>query len=166
METNTFNATPEASTPTEASVQFINQEVLAPPTTSPMAASSKLMIDQATGMMAQDLQSFLKGFEQISLVAISRLANNILTYGTYFHQGATSADKTSENLSKTVSPGNPADPAKGYEALHGLFSMVNEYAKNKAVLTSPSSFSGEMPQTENSESASISGDDDEKKKNS
>ncbi|WP_449397432.1 hypothetical protein [Chryseobacterium wanjuense] len=47
-----------------------------------MGGVAKVMIEQSAGMMVQDLQSFLKGFEQVGLIALSRLANNLLTYGS------------------------------------------------------------------------------------
>ncbi len=72
-----------ATTPAEKAVEFVNAEVLSPPTASPMGGVAKIMIEQSTGMMVQDLQSFLKSFEQVGLVALSRLANNLLTYGTW-----------------------------------------------------------------------------------
>ena len=48
-----------ATTPAEKAVVFVNSEVLAPPKASPMTGVTKVMIEQSTGMMVQDLQSFL-----------------------------------------------------------------------------------------------------------
>lgn len=117
-----------AITPAEKAVVFVNTEVLSPPKASPMSGVAKVMIEQSTGMMVQDLQSFLKGFEQVGLIAISRLANNLLTYGTPSEQKPhpTSAFLNQEE----VQPG-----AQGNEMMKELFKIVSDYAEAKAKIS-------------------------------
>ncbi|MFY1046122.1 hypothetical protein [Chryseobacterium sp. GP-SGM7] len=116
----------EAQTATEKSVQFINAEVLAPPEASPMGGITKVMIEQSTGMMVQDLQSFLKGFEQLGLIAISRLANNLLTYGTWSENKPPPGISTSSEIH---------DNGQGNEMIRDLFKMVSEYAEAKTKIS-------------------------------
>lgn len=124
----TQNTDAQTNTPFEESVVFVNSEVLTPPTATPMTGASKIMTDQATGMMMQDLQSFLKGFEQLSLIAVSRLANNMLTYGKYYHDpDATHKDKSSEN--------DFQDVGKGNEVMKDLFKIISDYAEVKTKIT-------------------------------
>lgn len=128
MDTNASTAA-QATTPTENAVVFINSEVLAPPEASPMSGVSKMMIDQATGMMVQDLQSFLKGFEQVGLIALSRLANNILTYGTYFHDPSAGAKTQAEDPSVL-------NTSAGNDAIRDLFNIIGDYAAMKTKISS------------------------------
>ncbi|MCS3528667.1 hypothetical protein [Chryseobacterium sp. JUb7] len=118
-----------ATTPAEKAVVFVNTEVLSPPKGDPMSGIAKVMIEQSTGMMVQDLQSFLKGFEQVGLVALSRLANNFLTYGTYSeekpHPGSKPSDKDAQNLAA----GN------GNDMMKDLFKIVSDYAEAKTKLS-------------------------------
>ncbi|REC44191.1 hypothetical protein [Chryseobacterium pennipullorum] len=123
------NTDVQASTPAEESVVFVNSEVLAPPTATPMTGASKIMTDQATGMMMQDLQSFLKGFEQLGLIAVSRLANNMLTYGKYHHDpNATGKDQSSDD--------DVQDVGKGNEVIKDLFKIISDYAEVKTKISS------------------------------
>ncbi len=117
----------DATTATEKTVQFINAEVLSPPPAAPMGGIAKVMIEQSTGMMVQDLQSFLKGFEQLGLIAISRLANNLLTYGSWSENEPTPKDSVSSET-----PYN----AQGNEMIRDLFKMVSEYAEAKTRISS------------------------------
>lgn len=118
----------EATTPAEKAVVFVNSEVLAPPKASPMTGVTKVMIEQSTGMMVQDLQSFLKGFEQVGLIALSRLANNLLTYGTTF--GPAPGSKEASTPPTEMLQGQ--DAGKGNEMMKDLFKMVSDYAEVKA----------------------------------
>ncbi|MGH1518140.1 hypothetical protein [Chryseobacterium sp. JK1] len=118
----------EATTPAEKAVVFVNSEVLAPPQGSPMTGVTKVMIEQSTGMMVQDLQSFLKGFEQVGLIALSRLANNLLTYGTTF--GPAPGSKEASTHPTELFQGQ--DAGKGNEMMKDLFKMVSDYAEVKA----------------------------------
>lgn len=115
----------------EDSVKFINKEVLTPEA-QPMSGLAKPMIEQSVGMMAQDLQSFLKGFEQVGLIALSKLASNILTYGTYYHNPnpslSTDASLEENHAVKKDSPYSP----QGEQAIKELFNIVGEYGKQKA----------------------------------
>lgn len=120
-----------ATTPAEKAVVFVNSEVLAPPKASPMTGVTKVMIEQSTGMMVQDLQSFLKGFEQVGLIALSRLANNLLTYGTTFGPAPGSKDSSVHNAEFLQSQ----DAGKGNEMMKDLFKMVSEYAEVKAKIS-------------------------------
>lgn len=125
MDTNT--STGQATNPAENAVVFVNNEVLTPPAASPMIGAAKIIIDQSTGMMVQDLQSFLKGFEQLGLIALSRLANNLLTYGT------PSMPPTGGGGNQTVENNNAEvrDMGNGNEMMRDLFKMVSEYAEAK-----------------------------------
>ncbi|WP_292009114.1 hypothetical protein [Chryseobacterium sp.] len=119
------------TTPAEKSAAFVNEAVLSPPATSPMTGASAIMKDQATGMMVQDLQSFLKGFEQLGLIAISRLANNILTYGTYHHKPSLFGEESGSEdtvLDKAATDGN--------EVIRDLFKIVSDYAEVKSKISS------------------------------
>lgn len=132
MDTNTsteIQTTNPSATPSEEAVIFVNNEVLAVPTTTPMTGASKIMIDQATGMMVQDLQSFLKGFEQLGLIAVSRLANNILTYGSYHH------DPSTHDKPKASEAGFE-DIGKGNDAIRDLFKIISDYAEVKTKISS------------------------------
>lgn len=60
-----------AETPAEKSVQFINSEVLAPPTQDSIDFV-KPYVDQTLAMALEDARSFLQGVEQILLVAIAK----------------------------------------------------------------------------------------------
>ncbi|WP_343659178.1 hypothetical protein [Chryseobacterium sp.] len=121
----------DAGTPAEKAVVFVNSEVLAPPKASPMTGVTKVMIEQSTGMMVQDLQSFLKGFEQVGLIALSRLANNLLTYGTTFGP-APGSKETSNQISEHL---QGQDAGKGNEMMKDLFKMVSDYAEVKAKIS-------------------------------
>ncbi|CAA7195228.1 hypothetical protein [Chryseobacterium potabilaquae] len=159
MDTNTSTEV-QATTPTEEAVVFVNSEVLAPPKASPMTGAAKIMTDQAAGMMVQDLQSFLKGFEQIGLIAVSRLANNILTYGTYFHDpSATGGVSASKGDSAQV-----MDVAKGNEVMRDLFKIIGDYAEVKTKITSPSTVTETQEKKSDVDSAGASNDDDPEKK--
>lgn len=126
----------DATTPQEKAVVFVNTEVLSPPKTDPMLGSAKIMIDQSTGMMVQDLQSFLKGFEQVGLVALSKLANNYLTYGNYFPPAPPppggSGTPTEKSEKGTVN--DPTDP-NGNAMMRDLFKIVSDYAEAKTKLS-------------------------------
>ncbi|MDR6514461.1 hypothetical protein [Chryseobacterium camelliae] len=125
-ETTAPQETANAVTPAEQTVQFINAEVLAPPTASPMSGMAKVMIDQSAGMMVQDLQSFLKGFEQLGLIALSRLANNLLTYGTWSEK---------EPTPTVLATDADVQPVQGNEMIRDLFKIVGEYAEAKAKIS-------------------------------
>jgi len=118
-----------ATTAAEKAVVFVNTEVLSPPKADPMSGIAKVMIEQSTGMMVQDLQSFLKSFEQVGIVALSRLANNFLTYGTYSeekpHPGSGTNDKEVQNLSA----------ANGNDMMKDLFKIVSDYAEAKTKIS-------------------------------
>lgn len=120
---NSEGATP--ANPTEEAVVFINKEVLSPPTAQPMTGAAKVMIDQSTGMMVQDLQSFLKGFEQVGLIALSRLANNLLTYGTPSENKPPPKKKLMEGEAEET------QSQTGNEMMKDLFKMVSDYAEVK-----------------------------------
>ncbi|MEM6717692.1 MAG: hypothetical protein AAF611_00110 [Bacteroidota bacterium] len=130
----------------QEAVTFINNAVLKPEAEI-MTGTAKPMIDQATGMMVQDLQSFLKSFEQIGLIALTKLTNNILTYGTYFHN-----DKKAGGGNPPEDPNNPnakdshkefhlddlnifkkhEDAPDPSETFKSLFTLVSDYGKQKA----------------------------------
>ncbi|RNA61989.1 hypothetical protein D1631_08595 [Chryseobacterium nematophagum] len=159
MDTNTSTEV-QATTPTEEAVVFVNSEVLAPPKASPMTGAAKIMTDQAAGMMVQDLQSFLKGFEQIGLIAVSRLANNILTYGTYFHDpSATGGVSAAKGDNAQV-----MDVAKGNEVMRDLFKIIGDYAEVKTKITSPSTVTETQEKKSDVDSAGASNDEDPEKK--
>jgi len=117
----------EGTKSAQEAVIFINKEVLSPPAASPMTGAGKVMIDQSTGMMVQDLQSFLKGFEQVGLIALSRLANNLLTYGT----PSENKPPPKNNLSETDDTGN----GTGNEMMRDLFKIVSDYAEVKTKIS-------------------------------
>ncbi|WP_223605710.1 hypothetical protein [Chryseobacterium sp. OSA05B] len=122
----------EGAKPTNAAeeaVVFINKEVLSPPTASPMTGAGKVMIDQSTGMMVQDLQSFLKGFEQVGLIALSRLANNFLTYGT------PSENKPPPKKKLTEGAAEETETETGNEMMRDLFKIVSDYAEVKTKIS-------------------------------
>ncbi|MDH6250314.1 hypothetical protein M2347_000041 [Chryseobacterium sp. H1D6B] len=119
----------QGTNPAEDAVVFVNSEVLAPPAASPMTGAAKIMIDQSAGMMVQDLQSFLKGFEQLGLIAVSRLANNFLTYGTYFGPATDSTAAPEKNNVQFQ------DAGKGNEVMRDLFKMVSDYAEVKSKIS-------------------------------
>jgi hypothetical protein len=121
-------ATP--TTPTEKAVAFVNAEVLSPPPASPMGGVAKVMIEQSTGMMVQDLQSFLKGFEQVGLIALSRLANNLLTYGTPSEGKSPPTGKAGDKDAQSMTASN------GNEMMKDLFKMVSDYAEAKTKISS------------------------------
>ncbi len=137
------NITPGMSE-TQNAVSFINTEVLSQDV-NPKVGSSATMIDQSVGMMVQDLQVFLKGFEQIGLVALTKLVNNILTYGTYYNpandkSGAKNDTRylsLDEDNSKTTTPEKTINPndADGKEIIHSLFKMVTEYGEAKSKIS-------------------------------
>ena len=118
-----------ATTPAEKAVVFVNSEVLAPPKASPMGGVAKVMIEQSTGMMVQDLQSFLKGFEQVGLIALSRLANNLLTYGTPSEEKPHPTGKASEKDAQSMTASN------GNEMMRDLFKIVSDYAEAKTKIS-------------------------------
>ncbi|MCJ7932667.1 MAG: hypothetical protein MUW56_03265 [Chryseobacterium sp.] len=138
-----------ATTPAEKAVVFVNTEVLAPPKASPMSGVAKVMIEQSTGMMVQDLQSFLKGFEQVGLIALSRLANNLLTYGSPVGPPPGSKDTSSH----TADHLQAQDAGKGNEMMKDVFKMVSDYAEVKAKISNTiynantHPVSNEMPQS-------------------
>ncbi|WP_298513117.1 hypothetical protein [uncultured Kordia sp.] len=124
---------------TQNAIEFINKSVLTP-NVKPMKGTASPMIDQATGMMVQDLQSFLKGFEQVGLVALARLANNILTYGNYYgpkpdSDGNPEGGEDKKSNAKTTLSFDNAEQI-GSDAMKGLFSVVGEYGKMKAEISS------------------------------
>lgn len=119
------DATP--TNPVEEAVVFVNTEVLSPPTTAPMTGAAKIMIDQSTGMMVQDLQSFLKGFEQVGLIALSRLANNLLTYGS---------PSAPHKKSKSGEEMEVQSSNQGNEMIKDLFKIVSDYAEAKTKISS------------------------------
>lgn len=128
-----------ATTPAEKAVEFVNAEVLSPPTASPMGGVAKVMIEQSAGMMVQDLQSFLKGFEQVGLIALSRLANNLLTYGSPSGPkskknkdgsgGSNGGDKSIEE-DQELGAGNGNN-----EMMRELFKIVSDYAEAKTKIS-------------------------------
>jgi hypothetical protein len=134
-------------TQVEKAVVFVNTEVLSPPKASPMTGVAKVMIDQSTGMMVQDLQSFLKGFEQVGIIALSRLANNLLTYGTPSEMKPHPTNAAFSRETESPNPGN------GNEMMRDLFKMVSDYAEVKTKIsnaiyasnTSPSSMQHPAP---------------------
>lgn len=97
---------------------------------------AKLMADQATGMMIQDLQLFMKGFEQVSLIALAKLANNILTYGSYY--GPQQGEEPLNTLNKSDQTDHDAIHSNLSEsdALNGLFQIVCEYGEAKSKIWS------------------------------
>lgn len=115
----------------ENAITFINKEVLEPEA-KPMSGMANPMIDQAAGMMAQDLQSFLKGFEQIGLVALAKLANNILTYGNYFPPVPPKGDGSGGSTSSSQPQHSPES---GQKAIGDLFNVVSTYGEHIAHLT-------------------------------
>ncbi|WP_312993751.1 hypothetical protein [Chryseobacterium flavum] len=118
------------STPAEEAVVFVNTEVLSPPKASPMGGVAKVMIEQSAGMMVQDLQSFLKGFEQVGLIALSRLANNLLTYGT--PSGPKSKNSSGGGGGSTESEAGDQNTGNGNnDMMKDLFKMVSDYAEVK-----------------------------------
>lgn len=122
---------PTADNPIEKAVQFVNAEVLSPPAASPMGGVAKVMIEQSAGMMVQDLQSFLKGFEQVGIVALSRLANNLLTYGSW------TENKPSPKSSLTAEDTEPEpSTTNGNEMMKDLFKIVSDYAEAKTKISS------------------------------
>lgn len=151
-------------TETENAVKFINEAVLQPDV-KPIAGTAAPMVDQAVGMMVQDLQSFLKGFEQIGLVALAKLANNILTYGNYFPPPGASSTDNAETIN-TGTGQKTNGPEVGQQAMKDLFSMVGEYGKQKAEVNAliNSINSGNYNPVFESDEKEES--DDEKKKNS
>ncbi len=126
-------AAPAADNPAEKSVQFVNAEVLSPPAASPMGGVAKVMIEQSAGMMVQDLQSFLKGFEQVGLIALSRLANNLLTYGSPSAPttGKSSSSAAVEDEAQIQGTGNGNN-----DMIKDLFKMVSDYAEAKTKISS------------------------------
>lgn len=117
------------TTPAEKAVVFVNTEVLSPPKADPMTGAAKIMIDQSTGMMVQDLQSFLKGFEQVGLVALSKLAHNFLTYGNYFPPTGAVGAKSEGAFTQEAMGGN------GNEIMKDLFKIVSDYAEAKTKIS-------------------------------
>lgn len=117
------------TTPAEKAVVFVNTEVLSPPKADPMTGAAKIMIDQSTGMMVQDLQSFLKGFEQVGLVALSKLAHNFLTYGNYFPPTGGVGAKAEGASAQDPMGGN------GNEIMKDLFKIVSDYAEAKTKIS-------------------------------
>ena len=92
------------------------------------------MIDQSTGMMVQDLQSFLKGFEQVGLVALTKLANNYLTYGNYFPPpGMGGSGGSTEKGEKGSVQGS--EGVDGNAMMKDLFKIVSDYAETKTKLS-------------------------------
>ncbi|WP_419870400.1 hypothetical protein [Chryseobacterium sp. CT-SW4] len=156
---NAATGDPTPQTPAEKSVAFVNATVLAPPKATPMTGAAEIMKDQAEGMMVQDLQSFLKGFEQLGLIAISRLANNILTYGTYYHNPSSTGSKSSEE--EMAAP----DTGQGNEAIRDLFKIVGDYAEIKARISSGNPVSNTGTQQVQDSPSSHQPDDDPEKKN-
>ena len=94
-----------------------------------MTGAGKVMIDQSTGMMVQDLQSFLKGFEQVGLIALSRLANNFLTYGT------PSENKPPPKKKLTEGAAEETETETGNEMMRDLFKIVSDYAEVKTKIS-------------------------------
>jgi hypothetical protein len=136
-KTETTEAT--ATTPAEKSVQFVNAEVLSPPTASPMGGVAKVMIEQSAGMMVQDLQSFLKGFEQVGLIALSRLANNLLTYGSPSGPKSKNNKNNNNGGSNTTAEDEAEDEDAGIgnnDMMKDLFKMVSDYAEVKSKISS------------------------------
>nr|WP_315034157.1 hypothetical protein [uncultured Chryseobacterium sp.] len=121
----------DATTPAEKAVAFVNNEVLAPPKASPMTGVAKVMIEQSTGMMVQDLQSFLKGFEQVGLIALSRLANNLLTYGSPVGPAPGAKDTEVHKAEFIQADGS----GQSNEMMKDLFKMVSDYAEVKAKIS-------------------------------
>jgi cytoskeletal protein RodZ len=71
------------------------------------------------------------------LVALARLANNILTYGTYFGPKPSGDADVSANASNGASPlPNQQAEQVGSDVMKGLFSVVGEYGKMKAEISS------------------------------
>ncbi|ASW73004.1 hypothetical protein IQ37_09940 [Chryseobacterium piperi] len=135
MAENDKDATKKAAkadptTPEEKAVVFVNTEVLSPPPTDPMLGAAKIMIDQSTGMMVQDLQSFLKGFEQVGLVALSKLAFNYLTYGNYHPPVAGGSKEKAEEV-----PEYDPEKGNGNAMMKDLFKIVSDYAEAKTKLS-------------------------------
>ena len=114
-------------TETENAVDFINETVLQPEV-KPIIGTATPMIEQAVGMMVQDLQIFLKGFEQISLVALAKLANNILTYGYYYPID----EVPKPNGLEAESIQQDTSSETGQKVMKDLFSLVGDYGKQKA----------------------------------
>ncbi|EDP96239.1 hypothetical protein U8527_09015 [Kordia algicida OT-1] len=144
---------------TQNAIDYINKSVLQPDVDA-ISGTAAPMVDQAVGMMVQDLQSFLKGFEQISLVALAKLANNILTYGTYFDGGTSDNNVTASvktgvsDNPQTLETENPINLDS--EVLKGLFSSVGEYGKLKAEINQIYGAGQVSRTTQNSSSASNS----------
>jgi hypothetical protein len=133
----TGSQTPTASTPAEKAVEFVNAEVLSPPTAAPMGGIAKVMIEQSTGMMVQDLQSFLKGFEQVGLIALSRLANNLLTYGSpSAPQTKSGGGGDSGKKNATEEETDFSNAGQGNEMMKDLFKIVSDYAEAKVKISS------------------------------
>jgi len=103
-------------------------------------------------MMALDLQTFLKGFEQVGLIAVSRLANNLLTYGSPSYPGP-SPKKDDDKF-------DFQDPANGNEGIRDLFNIISEYAEAKARIANMTSFSGvNTNEGQNNDTSNDSSDD-------
>ena len=134
------NITPGMSE-TQNAVDFVNKEVLTQDV-NPKVGSSATMIDQSVGMMVQDLQVFLKGFEQIGLVALTKLVNNFLTYGNYYNPANLVPRGGGDDLDARYTKTPEAKPqvptsltsieSDGKEVIQSLFKMVTEYGEAKS----------------------------------
>ena len=121
------NITPGMSE-TQNAIDFIDKKVLTKHE-EPLVGSGLTMIDQSVGMMVQDLQMFLKGFEQIGLVALAKLANNYLTTGSI---SAPTKGSNGSNLKSQAPTSLASTESEGKEVIHSLFKMVAEYGEAKS----------------------------------
>ncbi len=111
MGSQNENMSPEL-TDVQNTVEFINKAVLKPDSRK-LKGIAHPMVEHATGMMIQDLQSFMQGFEQVGLIAVAKIAQKAIDGG---------APKT------TLQENNQSHDTE----LKDIFEMVSNYGTQKA----------------------------------
>jgi hypothetical protein len=123
----------------EKTVQFINAEVLDPPTQGSISFVGPFL-DQSLAMAVEDARSFVQGAEQILLVALAKALEKYLSGG--LDEGVATASGTTAAAAGL----SPLTPPAGGGTIPGQTGMPAVDAIH-GVLASLSSFHGAMAET-------------------
>jgi hypothetical protein len=130
---------PDPQTADEKTVQFINAEVLDPPSQGSISFVGPFL-DQSLAMAVEDARSFVQGAEQILLVALAKALEKYLSGG--LGEGVA----TSPGMTAEAAGLSPRTPPAGGGTIPGQKGMPAVDAIH-GVLASLSRFHGEMAET-------------------
>lgn len=115
-------AGPNPQTDDEKTVQFINAEVLDPPTQGSISFVGPYL-DQTLAMAVEDARSFVQGAEQILLVALAKALEKALSGGAAPPLAAVSAEAAPAAVFPVATPA----PDAGLKAIEGFLASLSNF---------------------------------------